>query len=343
MPAPSKKEFPNASYLWLLYTQFFPPKAPLTESNVPDLTGKVFIVTGGSSGIGQELSRILYNAGGKVYIMTRDSAKTNRVIDEITSKKPSKSGHLKFIHADFLDLSTIAPAVETFLASESRLDVLFNNAGIGGVDISHRTKQGLEPQMGVNLVAPFLLTKLLYPILTSTSKTPGVAAPGNVRVVWTGSIMLEITAPSGGVDLAQLDNPSPGWDQHYSASKAGNWFMASEFQRRFKDAGVVNICQNPGSLRTDVWRNVTFWEYGLLWPIFRMPVDGAHTNLWCGLAPEIGVEDGGRYVMPWGRWHPGQREDVVRGMKSRDEGGTGDALALWEWCEKKVSGFESKA
>ena len=56
-----------------IWTQFFPPRngAPLTEANLPSQAGKVFIVTGGSSGLGYELSRILYGAGGKVYMLTR--------------------------------------------------------------------------------------------------------------------------------------------------------------------------------------------------------------------------------------------------------------------------------
>ena len=339
MPVPSKKVFPSSSYLWLIYTQFFPPKAPLTEANVPDLTGRVFIVTGGNSGVGEQLSRILYQAGGKVYILTRDEAKSKRVISEITANKTPKSGSLHFISVDFTDLSTIAPAVKSFLASESRLDVLFNNAGVGGVHIEQRTSQGLEMHMGINTVGPFLLSKLLYPILTSTSKRADVR-PGSVRIIWTASVMVEMMAPEGGVDLSQLDNWSPDRNEHYSASKTANWFLANEFHRRFRDSGVVNIAQNPGSLRTNVWRNTKFREYALFYPIFSRPIDGAHTNLWCGVSPEITIEDGGRYVMPWGRWHPGQREDITQALKTKEEGGTGEALGLWNWCEKTVRDFE---
>jgi NAD(P)-dependent dehydrogenase (short-subunit alcohol dehydrogenase family) len=340
MSTPNNQNFPNSSYLWLLYTQFFPPKASLTESNLPDLTGRVFIVTGGNSGIGEELTRILYQAGGTVYILTRDEGKSNTVISNITSIKTSKSGTIKFIYVDFSDLTTVAPAVNKFLASESRLDVLFNNAGVGGVEASKRTVQGLEMHMGVNVVAPFLLTKLLYPLLTSTAKLPD-KKPGSVRVIWTGSIMVDGWSPPGGINVSQLETGSADRVENYSVSKVANWYLASEFHRRNKEEGVVNLVQNPGSLRTNVWRHSKFSEYGILWPFFGKSIDGAHTNLWAGLHSEITIQDGGRYIMPWGRWHPGQRNDIELGRRSESEGGTGAAQRFWEWCEKKVQGFEN--
>ena len=228
-----------------------------------------------------------------------------------------------------------------FLERESRLDVLFNNAGVGGMPIERRTEQGLESHFGINVVGHFLLTKLLWPTLAKTAKMEGVAR-NSVRVVWTASIMVEMMAPEGGIDLSQLDNWSKDRNEHYSASKAGAWFLAYEFHRRFgADSGVISVAQNPGSLRTNVWRNAHWYEYAFLWPFFSRAVDGAHTNLWCGLSPEITIEDGGKYAIPWGRWHPGQRSDIVRGLKGKDVGGTGVAEEFWDWCEETTREFES--
>ena len=337
MPVPKRFDFPNCSYLWLLYTQFFPPKPSFTEANMPSLHGKVFIVTGGNSGIGEQLTRILYEAGGTVYIMTRDTDKSIRVIDDILATSKFKDlGRIQSVYLDLADLSTVANAVKTFLDNESRLDVLFNNAGVGGVPTERRTAQGLESHFGINVVGHFVLTKLLWPTLAATTQMESVPR-NSVRVIWTASIMVEMMAPEGGIDLSQLDKWSPNRNEHYSASKAGAWFLAYEFHRRFgASSGVVSIAQNPGSLRTNVWRNAHFYEYAFLWPFFGRAVDGAHTNLWCGLSPEVTIEDGGKYAIPWGRWHPGQRSDIVRGLKGKDEGGTGVAQEFWDWCEKTV-------
>jgi len=48
------------------------------------------------------------------------------------------------------------------------------------------------------------------------------------------------------------------------------------------------------------------------------------------------MSDGGRYAVPWGKWHPGPKEDIVRALKSEEEGGTGEARKFWEWCERET-------
>ena len=327
-----------------IYTQYFPPKPSLTGNNLPSQAGKVFIVTGGSSGVGLELSRILYLAGGTVYIMTRNETHAMKAIDDIktsaavSGSKPAP-GVLKFIHLDLADLSGIAASVAAFRAAETRLDVLFNNAGVASSPLDFKTAQGLEPHFGINCVGPFLLTKLLFPTLVSTARHAPV---NSVRIIWTSSLMVDSMAPEGGVTMKQLTSPDNNRHEHYSASKAGNWFLASEYHRRFRDTGVVSLTQNPGNLRTNVWRTAPSMIYGPLYPILGRAVDGGCTNLWAGLSEKITLEDGGRYVIPFGRWHPCPREDILLSLKERKDGGTGRAVEFWDWCEKQVEPYVPK-
>ena len=151
-------------------------------------------------------------------------------------------------------------------------------------------------------------------------------------------------APRGGISLAQLTAPTHNnTDEHYAASKAGNWFLASELHRRRSGgsgAGVVSLTQNPGQLRTNIWRDAPAYAYYPLLPLLASSVHGAYTNLWAGCADEVTLEHGGGgYVVPYGRWHPGPRGDVVRALRGREEGGTGEAAAFWEWCEEVVRPF----
>ncbi|KAI9679728.1 MAG: hypothetical protein M1822_007334 [Bathelium mastoideum] len=325
-----------ASSVYTHFTQFYPPKPTITGSNLANQKGKVFIITGGNSGFGFELAKILYAAEGTVYILTRDEVKSTKAIAEIEAAQGATPGKIQYLHLDLADLSSVSEAAAAFLAAESRLDVLFNLAGIASAPLAYKTKQGLEPHFGVNCVAPFLLTRLLLPVLTSTAK---IAGPHQVRVVWTSSILVEMMAPKGGVTISELDNPSNNRDEHYSASKAGNWFLASEFHRRFGHTGVLHVTQNPGSLRTNVWRTTPVHKY---WPFYFMlsqAVYGAYTNLWAAFSEDITSSDGGRYIIPWGRWHPGQREDIVMGLKSKTKGGTGQATEFWDWCETQAKPF----
>lgn len=106
------------------------PSPELTEKNLPDQTGRVFIVTGGYAGIGKELSKILYQHNGTVYVAGRSEDKAIKAFSSIRDAVPDSKGKLEPMIIDLADLSTIKPGVEKFLAQESRLDVLTNNAGV---------------------------------------------------------------------------------------------------------------------------------------------------------------------------------------------------------------------
>ena len=94
---------------------------------------QVFIVTGGYSGIGLELCRILYNHNAIVYVAGRSQSKATDAISNIKGASPKSSGRLEFLSIDLMDSSTIKSSVETFLAQQDRLDVLVNNAGVSRI------------------------------------------------------------------------------------------------------------------------------------------------------------------------------------------------------------------
>lgn len=66
---------------------------------------------------------------------------------------------------------------------------------------------------------------------------------------------------------------------------------------------------------------------------------GAYTELWAGLSPEVKIEDGGRFATAWGRWRGNLRKDVLEGLKTKEEGGTGLAAEFWDWCEEQTKGY----
>ncbi|OCL10274.1 hypothetical protein AOQ84DRAFT_375059 [Glonium stellatum] len=113
--------------------------------------------------------------------MAHGESKALAAIEAIKSSVTSPtSGALNFIRLNLADLSTIPASVVSFHAAESRLDVLFNNAGIASAPLGSKTAQGMEPHFGVNCVGPFLFMKLLTPTPISTAKQSPV---NSVRVV----------------------------------------------------------------------------------------------------------------------------------------------------------------
>lgn len=121
------------------FSQLFPPCAKFTDEDVPDQSGKVFVVTGGATGVGFEVSRILYEKNATVYIATRTASKIRNAIDNIKKQCPASRGRLEAMVLDLANLETIKPAVESFVSKEQRLDVLFNNAGVMGTGPDEKT------------------------------------------------------------------------------------------------------------------------------------------------------------------------------------------------------------
>lgn len=147
------KLFSNLSYDKLIDVkdQWLPPKPTFTEANVPRQDGRVFIVTGGNSGIGLALIKLLYPTGAKIYLACRSEERARAAIKEVVDGAAATSdghGSLEYMHLDLNDLTTIKASAADFAKRESRLDVLWNNAGIAGSPAGTKTKQGLEGHIG---------------------------------------------------------------------------------------------------------------------------------------------------------------------------------------------------
>ena len=296
-------------------------------------------MTGGNSGVGFELVKILYNKSGTVYMASRSQEKALAAIKEIKSSCPSGSGQIRFLHLDLNDLETIRDSANAFAKQEPRLDVLWNNAGVSNVPSGSTTKQGIEQHIGTNCVAPLLFSQLLLPQLRAAAADAPMAS---VRIVWTSSFLVDSAAPPGGLVLSELTAPLNNPVRNYAASKAGNWMLASEWARRYNNYGILSLTQNPGSLSSQIWRHTSRFVRLLVAPLLYEPKFGAYTEAWAGLSPEVNWDDAGRYAIPWGRWHPSPRKDMLAALKIKEEGGTGAAKEFWEWCEAQFGPHSSE-
>ena len=185
---------------------------------------------------------------------------------------PKSTGGLVFLSLDLNDLSTIKKTAEVFLAAESRLDVLWLNAGVMVPPKDAKTAQGHELQFGTNNIAHFLLVKYLKPLL---SKTAAVAPADSVRVIWVSSSVGQSMAPKPAIDFENMDYKKDEmvWTR-YGRSKAGNILQATEFARQTKDEGIISIVRgaqittnsntniyiqslNPGNLKTGLQRHLS--------------------------------------------------------------------------------------
>ncbi|KAE8340681.1 hypothetical protein BDV24DRAFT_164157 [Aspergillus arachidicola] len=305
------------------WSNIFPPVPTLTEKNLPDQSGKVFIVTGASGGIGKQLTSILHQHNAKVYIAARSQAKAEAAIAEIQQANPHSTGELVYLHLDLGDLASIRNSVDEFLRKESRLHVLWNNAGVMVPPAGSKTVQGYELQLGTNNLGHFLFTKLLYPVLKHTAD---LSAPGTVRVVWVSSSVAEM-APTPAIDFSNMNyqRDEGAWTK-YARSKAGNVLHASEFARRVKGDGIISLSLNPGNFVTNLQQSMPRWQVALFSLIAHDPKYGAYTELFAGLQPDITQNKSGSWVAPFGRF-VSIREDLL-------DPSLGERY--WDWTEDQV-------
>ncbi|KAL3477563.1 NAD(P)-binding protein [Aspergillus californicus] len=338
-----------------LYTQFYPPSPGFTEKDVPSQQGRVFIVTGGNAGVGFELCKLLYGTGATVYMASRSEEKATTAMKSIIESSSSSSsystptGTLKFLHLDLNDLTSVKEAATTFARHETKLDVLWNNAGTGAnlVDLGAKTKQGFEAMVGMHCVATGLFTELLTPLLraaavSSTFRESGPGSSQRPRVIWTSSYLAEGATPPHGIDFKSLKTGTPNRTTNYAVSKIGTWFLGREYARRHVDDGIISVIQNPGNLRAGSYGGTSRFLMLLLAPFLHEPRLGAYTGLYAGLSGDIGLQDSGAYVIPWGRIRrDGEcpRGDLVEALRGVEEGGLGAAREFWGWCEEGWKGF----
>ncbi|KKP00752.1 hypothetical protein THAR02_07139 [Trichoderma harzianum] len=302
-------------------SQVYPPKPSFVETELSDLHGKVYLITGANTGVGKELAKILYAKNASVYIAARSEERALAAINEIETSSPQSSGKLSFLHLDLADLTTIPASAQKFLGRESKLHVLFNNAGVMNPGKGSTTKQGYELQLGVNNIGTYFFTKLLSPILVETAKSE---KPGTVRVIWVASSAAESPAvPKGGVDMKTIDKRTEMGDfTSYALSKAGNYLHAVEMAKRFKDRGVGAIASK------------------LLKAFFLHPPKyGAYTELFAGLSPTVTMDRSGDWVGPWGRFLS-VRGDLKKASEDESNGGLGTSKAFWEWTDEQVRPYE---
>ena len=309
-----------------MLTQYWPPSPTFTEKDVPSQEGRVFIVTSGNQGVGYELIKMLYPTGAVIYMASRSKERAKQAITDIVSADPSGSARLLFLHLGLDDLNVVRSAAKTFSEQESRLDIIWNNAGVGAVKVGSKTKQGIEAHMGVNVIGPFLFTQLLLPKLKAAAK----ASPkDSVRIVWTSSCVMEQVSPKGGYNLEDIEEGGTNNAYvNYATSKAANWMVADEAGKRYGKDGIISVVQNPGNLKTQIYNTQTKLMMFFVNRLLHPPKLGGYTELYAGLSPDITEKQQGGLIIPWRRVQArNPRKDIHEALEE------GRGKELWDWID----------
>jgi NAD(P)-dependent dehydrogenase (short-subunit alcohol dehydrogenase family) len=206
-----------------------------SASDIPDLTGKRFLITGGTSGIGKEAARDLARAGAHVTITARSAAKGAATVAEFANER------VEFKLLDLADLSSVRNFAKEFTSS---IDVLILNAGVMATPFS-LTKDRFELQVGTNHLGHFALTGLLQKQIKN-------------RVVSVSSQMHR-TARIANYSIDDLRNKAKGvgaynpWSA-YAFSKLANLLFIHEVERRQmrNNWNLEAVAAHPGYADTNL-------------------------------------------------------------------------------------------
>jgi NAD(P)-dependent dehydrogenase (short-subunit alcohol dehydrogenase family) len=285
------------------------PSHKWTAQDLPDLSGRTFVVTGANSGLGLIDARELARAGARVVLAVRDTAKGEQAARTI-------DGPAEVRKLDLADLSSIRAFAEAW---DGDLDVLINNAGIMAVP-QQRTRDGFEMQVGTNHLGHFALTNLLLPHVTD-------------RVV---------TLSSGAHRIGKLDVDDLNWERRsyqrwsaYGQSKLSNLLFTLELQRRLAAAGsqVRAVAAHPGYAATNLQsRTQNALQNGLMAIGNKLIAQSDEMGALPTLYAATQDIPGGSYVGPDGLGEQRGHPTLVGRSSAASDGQT--ARRLWERSEE---------
>ena len=316
-----------------------PPPSPVswTTASIPDLSGRLALVTGASSGLGLETCRALAAHGATVVMACRSrqrgeaarqslltptgggsadpgsggpgngtGAATDRertaaaaAPDRTPAEAASPWGALDLLDLDLADLASVRSAATEVAERYGRLDLLINNAGVMAPPRT-LSRDGFELQFATNHLGHFVLTLLLLPLLRQSPAARVVHVTSGAQ--YFGRISFD--------DL-QGERRYDRW-QAYSQSKLANVMTAVELQQRLQaeGSGVLSLAAHPGLARTNLQPTsvamngspIEAFAYRLMGPLFQSAAMGALPQLYAATAPE---------ATPAGHYGPNQ----LGGMK----------------------------
>ena len=286
------------------------------------LSGQVIIVTGGNSGLGLETIKQLRRRSPKrIYLAARSREKAEAAIKELESLEPD-AAPVSFLELDLASFASIKSAAATFMNSESRLDILINNAGIMMVP-EGLTKDGYEIQFGTNVLGPALLSQLLLPLIEKTVK---VNRESRIVILSSAS---ERAAPC---DVYQFDElkttiPHRNTTSRYAQSKLANIHYACALAERHQDIKIIPV--HPGMVATNLHHNSTglflrpfLYVAGYL---FATPVDkGVLSQVWASVSPDA---KSGEFYGPIGVASPRSAASKNHGLQEK----------MFKWIQDQIS------
>ncbi len=293
-----------------------------TESDIPDQSGRVAVVTGANSGLGLETAASLAAKGAGVVMASRNP---DRLADAVAEVRRRHSAALvEPVITDLASLDSIRTATDKICEAHPKIDLLINNAGVMAIPRAE-TVDGFEMQFGTNHLGHFAFTGLLLGAIRDTPGSRIVAVTSDARRI-------------GRIDFKDLHGRDHyGRWKAYGQSKLANLIFAEELDRRLRAASceTIAVAAHPGYAATNLqtgtnWFQNTYYTLGNVL-IAQPAAAGAWPQLFAATMPDV---PGGGFYGPGNllglRGHPRRLSVEARALNPKV------ATRLWEISEEST-------
>lgn len=313
--------------IWKMLLEFAPGTPYWATEKMPDLTGKVAIVTGGNTGIGYETAKGLLLRNATVYIGARSIPKAEAAIKSLT--EATGNPKVFILKMDLSDLTLVKKAAEDFQSKEKKLHILINNAGVLATETDVFTTQGYDLQFGTNVLGPYFFSKLLMPLMEATAATLPATDPVRLLELTSDAHLINTNVTTIiNYDTMKSGKGRDGTNavQLYAQSKSGNLLVSKARARLLAGKNIVSIGVHPGRIQSELNRQMSGVQL-LLTKLISYPTPmGAISSLYAATAPEAARLNGG-YLAPWARVK-NPRSDHVGNIQAEDK--------LIAWLEEQL-------
>lgn len=251
---------------------------PTWPADPPRLDGKVVLVTGAGSGLGLAAAAGFARLGASVRALGRTETRAAEAVRRALERAPGTD--VRPVACDLAERTALREFLDRFTATEDRLDVLVNNAGVMP-DERRFTSEGIELTFATQVLAPWILIDGLADLLRSS-------APSRVINVSSGGQYGQ-QIPAG--DLQSLHSTYEP-KKIYARTKRELVTITEHWAQKLSEDGISVHAMHPGWADTEGVRSAMPLFRTLTLPILRNPDQGADTILWLGGAPEAGETTG---------------------------------------------------
>lgn len=284
------------------------------DGDLRSMSGRSVLVTGATSGLGLAAAEGFARLGADVWQVARDQQRGEHARARVAEH--CDGGDTRLELCDLASLDSVRDLSRRLTTGPDRLtglDVLVHNAGVMSPERT-LTADGIELTFAVNVVAPFLLTRLL-------TDTLAASAPSRIVTVSSGGMYAQRLHPD---DLQSADGEFSATTA-YARTKRAEVVLTELWAQRLRDRGIVAHAMHPGWADTPGVSSSLPRFYRATRPLLRSPQQGADTIVWLGAANEPAASTGGF-------WHDRRRRPTSLVPWTRET--AADRDALWRECER---------